>query len=379
MYLANGKVVALRARLPSLVKAPTCSLHDSGVEIVGANAWSMLCPLGTHPVFKALAVEDVRCHAARRSLVADRALAMAAMSNSVPGFAYLHEQVLVAVRRFETGGVYSVASYGRGYCYLWMVRPGLRMRVARILGPVPYLREFLVVLRLVGSRVAKVRLRVVAEGLLHCEEGDSEVLVRDVVAEMHGLLLMDEHMRVGAEETVMASGKVFCQVCRTMINPVGHVFRCRPQRIRRPVAELLGDAVHALDVKTLLVMALPYGAHYTEHSKRFLVASAQRQWLESVGVKLPVGYSDHTWASEFESRYHGPMRRAYIAWLAGELQVPVDVAFQSVADPVSCMAMDASGEFEEKDEEVVMGHRLHLNCLAVMGALVVLMLIAVFK
>jgi len=298
---------------------------------------------------------DYRCLADRRSLIADKKFLLACSSFGVTGFQFSSDKVLPHLRKWETGTAVGMNFFGRGYCYLRMFREGFRMRVARILGPVAYLADVCLLYRLAGLSNMAVKFRFVGPGLVHCEEDDVKNVRsgRDVYAEVLGLLELCGDARVGSEfgvgsysqdSSVLAipglktggismsggdvvrsehgvAGKVYCAECTFNVNPSGHAKRCRKVRHRDPVAELVGDALHSLDVKALVVSMFPVGTHYTEIVKRYMVSSSQRWYLLEVRPDLKnQPHSDHTYANVFESMYHGEFRVNYLCWLKRDLE-----------------------------------------------------------
>lgn len=230
------------------------------------------------------------------------------------------------------------------------------MRVARILGPMPLLADVCLLYRLAGRAHISVKFTFVGPGLLHCEEADvrESRSGRDVYAEMLGLIEMCEDVRIGSvvddsrqniglsvagledklPDSLLESprvsvktslgpmAKVRCTRCGFDVNPVGHGDRCRKVRQRDAAAELLGDSLHSMDVKVLVVSMFPKGTHYTEIVKEYVVSSSQRDYLLGIRPDLKsCSYSDHTYANIFETMYCGEFRDKYLCWLRRDLEL----------------------------------------------------------
>lgn len=249
----------------------------------------------------------------------DKEFVKAALTMSVPDFAYLRSKGLPGARKWGTGVQLGLAAFGRGYCYLPLFRPEFWFRVARVLGPVPLLLDVLVLLRLAGRSQVRAAVRVSAEGILHLDLGPY-VPAFEVVQELSGYLLLQSDIRIGA-----GVDKVHCNRCGYFVVPDGHDERCRIVLGRAdPAAELLGDARHAVDVKEAIVAMSPSGTLYTEVAKDYTSGRAQRCYLVSVDeLALPEGRSEHSWGSEFERRYFRDQtfRLCYLRWLHEDLRL----------------------------------------------------------
>jgi len=107
---------------------------------------------GTHPAIRALytATGVHRCLVEDGAKVIDLQLAMAAMSTSDFGCGPLGSAGMRWTSRFASSQVSGVRSFGAGYCYQFLIVPAARMRVARVLGPVPLMVDFLRVYCVVG-------------------------------------------------------------------------------------------------------------------------------------------------------------------------------------------------------------------------------------
>jgi len=130
--------------------------------------------------------------------------------------------------------------------------------------------------------------------------------------------------RIGVEQSVSEQVEVrtkkYCSVCGFFVVADGHVDRCRVPVVRDPGAELIGDAVHAMDVKVCLVRAMPSGTKYTEMAKSFLSASAQKAYLQGVEPEACLqSSSERTWSTAFEVSYCGDFRLSYLEWLVSQV------------------------------------------------------------
>jgi len=286
-----------------------------------------------------------KCFAEESGLKLDKYLALSALDFSIPGYAYVRDDGLCAVWKMETSSVADIRMFGVGYCYLRLVRPRVRLRVARILGPCPLLLDFLLLYRLTGLSVAFVNVRSVGVDLFHVEESVQKRTGLELARELLGLVSMSIGARIGmdvglnegsangVDVPIGRKGKVKCGVCGKVVSPAnhsgckmremmdctkcgcsvlkaGHESRCRIVVDKDPAMELIGDAMHGLDVK---IFALYYGRNrgYSKFASELMDARAQRSYLESMGVELG-NVSDHSWGSEFERRYHGEFRKLYL-------------------------------------------------------------------
>lgn len=142
----------------------------------------------------------------------------------------------------------------------------------------------------------------------------------------------------------------YCTRCDCDIRVVGHGGRCRPTGrvllvplegvggsgcgsvgdgdvgelalFEKPdrVKAYVGDALHALDVRRALVKYMPPGSLYTELSKRFVSAAAQKSYLMAQGIDPgPAVQSEREHSDWFEANYEDRLRDAYVRWLKREL------------------------------------------------------------
>lgn len=360
-----------------------CRLHDdleSGLSL----CCERLCGEGDHSVFRAKRAGDKRCRAVGRVLKADYKLVCDVVSMKTPGFAYLHADLLPGFRRFANGAALGVRAFGTGFCYVILVRPEFRLRVARVLGPLPKLEDLLVLLRASGRFKISVQFRDVMPGILHCEEAGIERSGAVVVKELLGLLEMNPNYRIGASYGTIPGPKVKCDVCGFVVKAEGHAERCRLPRTRRPISELIGDAMHSLDVKLCMALSRSPGVHHTELAKKYLSAVGQKKYLlTQTGVRLDNKASDHTWGSEFETRYAGFFRYNYLEWLSVEEDVPFDMLLENVLMPEVAMKYDGlvDGSFAisyiEREDDSMVSYLTH--ALTVVAVIVVFaVLLAVF-
>lgn len=352
--LQNGEGLFGRTGLVEYARGSLCcSVHRDYSDVCSGAQDSYLGAKGTHPAF-ALAGTGVNvCCAEKKTLGIDREFLGLCSSFWVPGSQFRAKALLRDVRKYATGTVTNLASFGVGYCYLQLIRPEFRFRVARILGPLPLLADFLMVYRLAGVCSSRSELVFVGQGLLHVKTAVDVVEGKDVWKELHGLLEMDENVRIGVEnqnygtvagariqgdgtrceiggevqldsamkdgsESALARGH--CMKCNCIVRVDGHAERCRVPYKRDSAVTLVGDAQHALDVKSVVAGALPPGSHFTVVASAYLSAAAQRRYLDMVDGVVTGFYSDHTYGDMFESRYKGAFRREYLYWLASDIE-----------------------------------------------------------
>jgi len=124
---------------------------------------------GSHPAIKALYEGVVRnevCLVEPHVKEKDRQLVDAALDVDYGGWS--GQPGMEWLSRFHTSSLTEMSSFGAGYCYLLAFVPGVRSRVARVLGPLPYLTDVLRMLRVAGaSDVGELCLVEVARGMFH--------------------------------------------------------------------------------------------------------------------------------------------------------------------------------------------------------------------
>lgn len=146
-----------------------CAIHKSVVcgqpGAVGCRGWSP----GTHKsvavLYDPVAV-NTYCHAMAGQLVLDRRVADEAVLMLRSGNVALGRGALFGAK-YQSGYAISVSGYGAGYCYLVAFSPNVRSRVARILGPLPYVADVLRLMRVVGMQAVSARWQFVSKGLYH--------------------------------------------------------------------------------------------------------------------------------------------------------------------------------------------------------------------
>jgi len=111
-----------------------------------------------------------------------------------------------------------------------------------------------------------------------------------------------------------------CKLCECSVVADGkHESRCVKPLESCPRAEFLGDALHTWDVKLLVLLS--YSSDWTDEVKEYVSAGAQKRYLQSIGVELGAGASDHYWGSEFERLYGGEFRAEYLRGVMTEVGV----------------------------------------------------------
>jgi len=114
--------------------------------------------------------------------------------------------------------------------------------------------------------------------------------------------------------------KVLCKKCGFYVNPVNHVFRCRvvvPARDAKK--ELLGDAIHMLDVKLVVTSSVVSSDVYTIVVAKYASKAGQASYMRAVGVDVGCVRGDRDLSNEFERDYLTKYRRQYLDYLAAEL------------------------------------------------------------
>jgi len=289
------------------------------------------CPPGRFgPIYAALCGDGrVVCRASLESLEKDVRLARVALDFGTGGVCILRAGRTYC-ERFKVCLVLEMKDFGAGYCYLHLFAPNVRLRVARILGPLPLLVDVLRLYVCVGlARVNGCWLFVNGAGI-HLSGSDGSGGVKlpvdgvQIFVELARRVSVFEGIRIGIagkDLQFTTSVKEMCRVCKCMVVPFNHEFRCqvRGGRVSDPGLELLGDAAHSLDVKLCVVAGFPVGSHFTVISSEYVSAFSQSQYMKTVGLWSDVGWSDHTWGNEFELKYKGRFRREYLAWLRDRL------------------------------------------------------------
>lgn len=359
-----------------------CKVHvPVACRIEGAMGCRGWVP-GTHHAIASLYSEEEKrglCLAEEGVLEKDRQFAeLAGVSPKLAS--YLYTENLPGVARYVTGDVVSIASFGAGYCPLQAVRPKARMRVARVLGPLPLVADVLRVLNLVGGKeMASLEWVQVGGGMFHIRPRRGVVPVDgSIVFFSEGLQIL---RNVGPWACVGASkdgnedggvslagtsslvfkpvgrkGRAACSRCKKVVDPGGHVvcsvretkycnlckmevvsegheLRCAVVLEKDARMELLGDAMHALDVK-LMAVRCAKPEELSKFAEKYMCASAQKAYLQREGVNLGEGLNDHSWGSEFERCYHGEFRKKYLGWLKKEerMGMTTDELFEVVSD-----------------------------------------------
>jgi len=351
-YVCTGKsVYGVTALTDYLSGKVCCSVHKTVSDVIGDAYTGVEGKVGTHPALREAALGlHGKCRAMNSVLHLDRQFLLGAITFSLPGFQFRSDRVLPHLRKFETGTVMGLSAFGTGYCYLGLFREAMRFRVARILGPVPYIADVCLMYRVAGLSRHSYAIRAAGQGFFHCELVNEVFSGKDTNSALIGLVEMDAKARIGVarveychcfhccemvdpvghvcdgvrrdEEDKGKGVKVWCDKCQCNVKPEGHYFRCRPKVSRSISRELVGDALHALDVKMALAYAAPVGTHLTEVAKDFVSSSSQRAYLERLEPEaLPHGCSDRRWSNLFESRYSEQFRWDYLHWFEGELMV----------------------------------------------------------
>jgi len=274
----------------------------------------------------------VHCYASQETLAKDVRLAMAARnihSGGLGMFAVGKHRLDV----FKGCMPMDMQMFGAGYCYLALFDASVRLRLSRILGPLPLVADVWRLFVHVGKKVLpRCVVSRVGESF-HVEEGrfdgkGNQVVflegdIQSVAVKIALLVDKEPGVRIGvagdSEYGVEFPIYKDCDVCGCRVVAFEHYKRCIKPRVKHVSVEYIGDARVALDVKQLLVAGLPVGALYTVHANLFLSSVARESYLKHVKVWQDCGWSASTWGSEFCGRYHGDFRTGYLEWVVGQI------------------------------------------------------------
>lgn len=288
-----------------------CSVHRGVEEVVGEIGSVVPGKMGVHPAFaRSDGGKPTPCVAGGATLAKDREFAAMALTMELTGFQFNSLKVMSPVRKYATGAVTSMASFGRGYCYLELIREELRIRVARILGPAPLVSDVLAFYRVAGAAFHIVDFQELGFDIYHCVPGKSRLSGRAVYWQLLGMVAESPRCRLGID-------KVFCKECGFSVNPEGHSERCTPVMRYSEGDALLGDALQDVDVRDIL-RALPETSENAKEREKYVSAEGQRRYLVQAGVVLTGCRSDRDWSNYFEANYVF-FRESYRAWLSMEV------------------------------------------------------------
>lgn len=196
-----------------------CRIHEAVVcGIDGAEGCCGDEP-GTHPSIAVLykkELKELKCFAETGVLVRDKQFARAVVQLPRSG-AYMQEESLGCMRKYIRGMAVEVSSFGAGYCYLRAVRPEVRMRVARVLGPISLVADVLRMINAVGiSSGRSMEWKFIAPGYFHLQYSDvpRDPLLAGLEVYHEGILLLRKHgssIRVGGDDLV-------CPVCNRVFH-----------------------------------------------------------------------------------------------------------------------------------------------------------------
>jgi len=199
------------------------------------------------------------------------------------------------------------------------------------------------------------------EGVFHLHDTKDHRSGRHMAKSMLGILQLCPGARLGASSTDPVSGlfgplvdvpdgfvdsgrqeveKVHCEICGFFVNPVNHVFRCRASTLKRSARkELLGDAVHMLDVKVLVTNTEVAEKMYTIVASRYASKTGQAAYMRAIGIDLGHKRSEKDLSNEFERDYIDKHRGPYLKYLSAGLGIPLSCldefysCFSGVLDP----------------------------------------------
>jgi len=189
--------------------ASCCKLHRSlDSSLLGEGGCSMRC-IGSHPAIRAASAVPVShvCVVEDGVRELDRRVVCDALGLVAGGRTFGFSAMSLGWRKkYATGGVLAMSSFGAGYCPLLLVEPYMRMRVARILGPLPLIADVLRVLFVAClSMVEPMELVETTVGAYHLQlsKGTRErkkVPVDGIVLELLSVMVSSGGMaRVGLE------------------------------------------------------------------------------------------------------------------------------------------------------------------------------------
>lgn len=230
---------------------------------------------------------------------------------------------------------------------------------------------------LAGTQAGCLAGADLVDNLLNSERSSRSFSPPSVVSGMTGAEVYDVRKRAGSTlSPEVRRGK--CDDCGFVVVLDGHATRCRPERIRASNENrdaLVGDAMHAADVKQLVAACTSEEKQMTILANKYIASHAQREYLETFhpGV-CQARHSDHTWGTIFEVMYHGDFRRNYLGWLARDMGVMRLVAESVLAKVESSLepalgvvglasAKTETSEITRSDDSVV-DKRLYISCVS---------------
>jgi hypothetical protein len=182
-----------------------CQLHVNPLRGSSVVEGCGGCSAGLHPaISEALACGDEvgGCALDEATRKKDRAFAEAIADDSCDNWWLMGTAPWA--KRYMTSDVVEMVAFGAGYCYLHMVEPRARMRVARVLGPCPKVIDVLRVVRVVGaSSMPVLQFEEVGLGMFHVrklgEHWPGEADIDDAVLTL-AVLAETPNMRIGVRK-----------------------------------------------------------------------------------------------------------------------------------------------------------------------------------
>jgi len=116
-----------------------------------------------------------------------------------------------------------------------------------------------------------------------------------------------------------------------MVVTEGHELRCRPKSVKgwsdSRRAAWIGDTVHRVDVQLAVRLLGVAPEKWESEAQAFTSNVAQASYVRVMEPGL-VGRSDHTAGTEFEARYFGAFREAYLRAVFPQVADQLLVAWQ---------------------------------------------------
>lgn len=238
------------------------------------------------------------------------------------------------IRRWERGPIFGVSTYGQGYCYLELFKPQVRIRVARLLGPFPYVADVQRLFNFCGTELAHVSFKAVIGSVYHVDVGcrmQGHELLRelcDIVADnpdarigADGPSVLSDDFMTSVEVKPLLSSKGYCDVCGFVVVKEGHVSRCRKPDVVDKVRAFVGDALQAVDVKVALAASGVSHAEITDAAKVFLSGSAQAGYMREFYPVVVAGLNVRQCSNRFEAAYCADFRERYVHWMLDRVGV----------------------------------------------------------
>jgi hypothetical protein len=111
--------------------------------------------------------------------------------------------------------------------------------------------------------------------------------------------------------------KVLCEVCKVLVNPIGHSDRCKVVVKGEDdfVSSYLGDLRHKMDLVNEIRPNIPEGRKVEPYVQVWISAQGQCEFMRYAG-EAREGWSEHRLADLFEAKYYlsEEFRKDYLKW-----------------------------------------------------------------